>query len=196
MPAPRETRTIKTPTPTSAGKADADSIVIHIQNSDDQPGFVMDCPQNVVCDQHYDYRAYRYEDDRVFLYLSFDPNVIGTSTYEELVSYYNYLNMEVRFPERTTTASRFFYANRYPVARLTEPNADGVIVEFLAYEEHRLRGRISGTATRITEFRTSNQPGCRIDDQGGICFFDEPANIPFVITFDLTLVHPSGAPGA
>lgn len=195
VPSPRQPRTLPTPAPTAEDTIETSPFVIHVQNPDEQPGFVMSCPLNVVCDQHFDYRAYTYEDDRVFLYLSFDPDVIATSTYDGLIKHYNYLNMEVRFPERATATSRFYYANRYPVERLTKPNADGVIVEFFTYEESRLRGRISGTATHITEFRTSNEPSCRVGDQGGMCFFDEPAELPFVITFDLTLQHASGTPG-
>jgi SH3-like domain-containing protein len=165
----------------------AQPLIINATNSKNEPGFQISCPENVICDEHFDYRAYMYRDNRVMIYLSFDPDVIGKSSYQSFVDNFNYANIWIYFPERATDSSTFYYQNRFPIRRLGQPNQDGVIFEMISFKDNRLTGSFSGTITRITEQISSNDPNCYTGDVRGLCYREHAANIPFTINFDLTI---------
>ena len=171
---------------------EGEPLVLSIRNDDGTDGFLVSCPSGVVCDEQFTYRAYTYDDDRVILRLSFDPQVVGNFTYDAFREHFTLLNLTIRWPERRTEKSIFHFAPRYPPRALDTPTVEGFVIELFGYDAdtRRLSGKITGTIDRIDEFiEDRDDPDCITDDMVGLCSKSEPANISLVVTFDLTMDH-------
>ena len=137
------------------------------------------CPIGVVCDENFDYRAYRLDTDELYLSLSFDPSIVLDRDLESLQEAFNYANLRLRFPDRSDDENVRYYAqDRDPIRELT----------FTSFEDSRLRFSLSGEFDRVTEETSDDSnPDCSTGDILGLCYRDLDADISYDIEFDLEI---------
>lgn len=129
------------------------------------------CPEGVVCDGNFDYRAYMCKKDNILIYISFNPKIVSNYSLSNFEQYFNYYNLWIYFPERDTRKKKVYYINRDPIL-------DSPIVD---YADGIIRLRISGVIDKITT-EISRKKNCQSGDVTGICYEVEEANIPYDYT--------------
>ncbi len=145
------------------------------------------CPIGVVCDENFDYRAYKFENTRLFFYISFAPTIIDNYSLESFRDNFNYLNFYIYFPERNKKNSQFYYFNKNPIWQLNESADNDLEFTLDSYENGNLKGVLKGTITEITNRIHSNSSDCMSGDEAGICFKTEEADMPFTVNFNFCI---------
>lgn len=122
-----------------------------------------------------DYRAFEFNDKGVRLYISFKPDLINNYSTESFNKNFNYANVQIGFPEKSTIFTEAYFQNREPVRQ----------IKFLSYDGKKLSGQLGFAVDHIT-FKTSD-PNCVSDDIIGYCYEDKKADLNYLIDFDLTV---------
>jgi len=148
------------------------------------------CPLGVICDENWDYRAHSYDDDNVNIYMSFGPELVNNYSLESLVESFNYFNLVIMFPDRSTEKTIVNFSSLDPLRELGSEvilmSTTGMQLDFFNFEDGRLRGEIKGIMTELTHItEDANDPNCFTGDIRGICSTNEAVNIPFVLSFNL-----------
>lgn len=168
----------------------ADSLLIDVgYNPEICEKLPISCPGGVICDENYLYRAYLFQNSRIYFYISFDPSIIGDFSLESIREKFNYLNFGIYFPERETTNSKFLYSHRGPIRQLNQTSDDNVEFTIDSYENGSIKGVIKGTIRKITESIQSNSPDCSTGDILGMCSKSEIANTPFEIKYNFCFTN-------
>lgn len=141
-------------------------------------GFGVGCPQGVLCDEKFDYRALTYKDGNASVYLSFDASATNATNLATLRRAFHYANVVLAFPERAPPGYRGgTFQNMTPSCN----------IELRELAGGHLRGVVWGTVGLIT-FEKQNDPRCGVRDRSQPieCSRPERLDKPFRIEFDLT----------
>ncbi|SHG78409.1 hypothetical protein [Ferrimonas marina] len=151
---------------------------------------IISCPEGVSCDQSFDYRAQVFEDENIYIYLSFGPEIVDSYSLQTLSEHFNYLDFRLKLPDQSTEKTDVYFSHRQPVTELnvdTYPdNSDGMLLQFNDYSDHVLSGAISGIATQLTAYtEDATDPDCKTDDMMGICYENRETYMPFSVVFTI-----------
>ena len=144
------------------------------------------CPQGVVCDENFDYRAFTVVQDGLRLRLSFDAALANEISLDLLEEHFNVASLNYAPPELQSEAWSFGLGG--DVALRPEDNA----VEFTGWEDGRAQGEIrttlSGLRGRVVESDDAN-PECFMMDTAlpEECTVHSEVDVPLVVFFDLVL---------
>lgn len=152
----------------------------------DCPGLTISCPVGITCDENYDYRAYKYSDQDIDLYISFNPEVIGKHSLKSFKDNFDFMYFRIYFPDRHTENSVSYYHNSIVIRQLREATQESLQFSFDGFKDGKTQGTIEGIATEITERIESDSLDCLSGDVMGICYKYEEADIPFAIEFDFS----------
>jgi hypothetical protein len=133
---------------------------------------------------------YSFANDQAWVQFSFGKRPFDAKLpLREVRKQFKYANLEVRFPERKGTTSRAYCQLLSPIRTLDKPldsrRMKGVKLTITGCDGRRLRGTFTGTITQITT--REEGPGLRTGDIAGVGHTSEKANVPFVVTFDLSV---------
>jgi len=157
---------------------------------DAQGDLMISCPGGVVCDASFDYRAHHYEDEHIYLYLSFNPELVNDYSFDGLVEHFSYMNFNLKLPSLSSGDTEVYFHHREPLSELGVDNylthTDGMLLQFHSYIDGTLTASVSGTITTITH-RTegSSEPDCITDDILGLCYEEQAVYMPFSVDFAL-----------
>jgi hypothetical protein len=144
------------------------------------------CPLLVVCDENFDYRAYHYRNERVSVYLSFDPSVVSNRSLESYQSALDYIDLRIYFPDQGYDDGDREAKSVY-MEKLVRSDA---FAGFEGFVDDRLTWSMEGRMDELIEMRYSRDPDCSSDDMGGVCWEYSDVDIAYDIQFDL-IVPPS-----
>lgn len=140
------------------------------------------------CSVDNDYISYIYQDDDVYFYFSYKPEILSTDySLESIQKNFKYFNLRVYFPTKKTTNSFFYYWNFNPIYSLNNFSSDGIKLRLTKFEDGKLHGKIEGNINKITEEIHKNSSGCVTDDVAGVCYESETTDIDFTINFSIVL---------
>ena len=126
------------------------------------------CPEGVVCDDSFDYRAYMCRQDDILVYMSFEADIAREYSMLDFEQYFNYYNIWIYFPEKQKKKKEVYYTNKSPIR-------DFPVID---YEDGIITLRITGTIDEITT-KIERRINCQTGDINGICYETESANIPY-----------------
>lgn len=148
------------------------------------------CPENLVCDGDFDYRAHMFSDDNLTLYISFSPRLVGDYSYNSIVENFNYADMRIQVPTLGADNSEVYF-QPLDVLRELSFNADigrtsSFRLDLHDFEDGYLSGTWAGTITELTE-RTEDatDDDCYTTEIQGECYEAIPVNMPFSLHFNL-----------
>lgn len=153
--------------------------VNHLSDEKSQTGGLsISCPGGVVCDENFDYRAFEYRDERVWMYMSFDPGVVNNYNLESFRNNFNYVNFRIQFPEKSSSSVEAYYNTRDPLREII----------FTSYENGKLKGEVIVPIKDITLKNRDPQCTYMVDATlPDYCYEEEEVNLELRITFDLTV---------
>ncbi len=159
-------------------RADETKLELTVANEPGQPGLRVDCPINAVCDENDYHHGYIYSDSRVMVRLSFKSEVIHDKSLEGLRKHFDYMNLEIQFPEKTGAGvTEVSWQNWQPIRE----------IHFDSFDNDRLKWNYSGLIDHLGQSRNDGDLSCRSDDIIGECGVPGKISIPFVLHFDLSL---------
>lgn len=147
---------------------------------------VIGCPQSVVCDESFDYRAFLVAEQGLRLRLSFDGVLASAISLELLEEHFNVASLSYAPPE--LQSERWDFQLGGDVAL----RADEQAVTFTGWESGRAQGEIqitlSGLVGRVKEYEDAN-PDCFMMDAPlpAECTVEADVEVPLHVTFDLEL---------
>lgn len=158
-----------------------ETLEIHLEGA-----AVIGCPIGVVCDENFDYRAFRFVDQGVRLRLSFDAVIAEEITLALLEEHFNVASLNYSPPELQTDRWSYHFGGDVAL------RADDAAVEFTAWEDGRAQGEIrttlSGLRGQLRDVEGAN-PECFM--MGGSlpeeCTIRIDVERPLVLSFDLAL---------
>ncbi|RUO29762.1 hypothetical protein CWE12_07255 [Aliidiomarina sedimenti] len=156
--------------------------------------FTIACPSGGTCDRDSTYRAHRFSDDSLMMYMSFSPLLVGNYSYASIIQNFNYASMRIDIPSLSSGNSEVYFQ---PLNPLRELNFDADVfrtssfqLSLDAFEDGYLSGTWSGTVTELTK-KTEDQSDedCYVGDIMGECYEAIPVTMPFTLRFNIEVEH-------
>ena len=155
-----------------------EEVEVLLSDNTNESGLIIFCPFGVTCDENYHHRAFTYRDDRYYLYMSFEPNIVNNYSLNNFKKYYtgdNHIN--IQFPE---LGSRSTYVEYQP--------RDNQEIVFTDYKEGRLKGEIRVPVEKVNVISKNRE--CHYADDPSppsYCRKTLPYNKLIRIKFDFTV---------